>query len=650
MTPLALAAAGFAGLDVEESVRQKALHYLEQWLTRAEFEPYRPQILWLIEQKQWAGLLDRFYQVLPFGTGGRRGAVGIGPNRMNPWTLAASVQGHCEYLRERFPNADPLTVVLAYDVRRFDDVRRQYNPHLPNPLLGLTSRDLARCAAGVYAANGIVSYLLPADSTRYLATPELSFAIRYYRAHGGLNISASHNPPDDNGGKFYDERGGQPVPPEDQIMADLVDQVTTIRSLPWHEVQRSPLLRTIEDEVHEAYLRLLERGSLLGPARPGECTVVFTPLHGVGGMTARELLERHRYEVLPVPGQMEPDGRFPAVVSPNPEVPAAFDAARAVALSRPETQLVLATDPDADRIGALAPGRRPDAGQPLTAEDWRYLTGNEIAALLTHFKLQALADQGRLPDSPLVIKTEVTTGLVTRIARRFNCQVVDNLLVGFKYIADVLRRLEDEGRYEDVRASPEDLILACEESHGILTTAHLRDKDAAGAALLLAELALHQKRRGRTVVDYLEDIYRDFGYFHSELRTLAMSGILGKQQMMTLLETLRRDPPRALAGLPITRFEDLRDPSGRLGPIKGATDAASRNVLLFRLGDRARLALRPSGTEPKAKLYVETCTPPRPPGMTDDAWQAERLAAETLARRLADEFLRLASERTATPL
>jgi phosphoglucomutase/phosphomannomutase len=646
MDPLAQAAAGFARLEVDDAVRQRALRSLEQWLTEDQFAAYRPQILWLIEQEQWAGLLDRFYQVLPFGTGGRRGPVGIGPNRMNPWTLAASVQGHCEYLRERFPNVEPLSVVLAYDVRRFDDVRRQYNPNLPNPLLGLTSRDLARCAAGVYAANGIVSYLLPADSTRYLATPELSFAIRFYRAHGGLNISASHNPPDDNGGKFYDERGGQPVPPEDQIMADLVDQVTAIRSLPWNEVQRSSLLRPIEDEVHDAYLRLLERGSLLGPARPGECTVVFTPLHGVGGMTAKELLERQRYVVLPVPGQMEPDGRFPATVSPNPEVPAAFDAAREVALSRPETELVLATDPDADRIGALAPRRRADPAQPLTAEDWRYLTGNEIAALLTHFKLQALADQGRLPASPLVIKTEVTTNLVTRIARRFNCQVVDNLLVGFKYIAHVLWCLEETGRYEDVQARPEDLVLACEESHGILTTAELRDKDAAGAALLLAELALHQKRRGRTVVDYLEEIYREFGYFHSELRTLAMSGILGKQQMMALLDSLRSDPPRALVGLPVTEFEDLRNPAGRLGPWKGQTDAASRNVLWFRLGDRARLALRPSGTEPKAKLYVETSTPPRPAGMSDESWQAERHAAAVLARRLADEFLSLARQRS----
>jgi phosphoglucomutase/phosphomannomutase len=643
MDPLACAAAGFAQLDVPEAIRQRALQYLEQWLKGPEFEAYRPQILWLISERQWAGLLDRFYQVLPFGTGGRRGPVGIGPNRMNPWSLAASVQGHCDYLRERFPAVRPLAVVLAYDVRRFDDVRRQYHPQLPNPVLGLTSRDLARVAAGVYAANGIISYLLPASSSRYLATPELSFAIRYYKAQGGLNISASHNPPDDNGGKFYDERGGQPVPPDDQIMADLVEQVQTIHSLPWAEVQKGPFLRPIGEDMHEAYLRMLERTSLLGPARPGECAVVFTPLHGVGGMTAMELLQRQRYEVIPVPQQMEPDGKFPAVFSPNPEVPGAFAAAEAVASAHPEAQLVLATDPDADRIGALA--RRPSGTATGSDSPWRYLTGNEIAALVTHFKLQALADQGRLPSSPLVIKTEVTTRLVTLIARRFNCQVVDNLLVGFKYIANVLRHLEDHGHYEDVYARPEDLVIACEESHGILTTSQLRDKDAAGAALLLAELALHQKRRGRTVTDYLEAIFQEFGYHHTEVRSLAMSGILGKQQMQTLLDGLRKDPPRTVCGLAVTDWEDLLDPNGRLGPIKGDTDAASRNVLLFRLQDSARLALRPSGTEPKAKLYIETWTPPRSPGTSEAQWQQLIAEAIGLARRLGDEFLHLAYSR-----
>jgi len=243
---------GIQSIPVEAAVREQALKHLHQWLTSPEFARYRPQLEWLIQEKQWAGLLDRFYQILPFGTGGRRGAVGIGPNRMNLWTLGASVQGHCEYLKERFPGVQPLRVVVAYDVRRFEDVRKSYNPKLPNPVLHLTSRDLAHHAVGVYVANGIEAFTLPADSTRYLATPELSYNIRLLKAHGGLNISASHNPPDDNGAKFYDERGGQPVPPDDQIMADLVDQVAGIKTLSWSDSLRTGRVRFLDHATHQA--------------------------------------------------------------------------------------------------------------------------------------------------------------------------------------------------------------------------------------------------------------------------------------------------------------------------------------------------------------------------------------------------------------
>src|SRR5436190_2009397 len=193
MDLLAQATEGFRGIEADATLKAQALKYLGQWLTDADLAGYRPQLEWLIGQRQWSGLLDRFYQILPFGTGGRRGPVGIGPNRMNLWTLGASVQGHCEYLKERFPGVSPLRVVLAYDVRQFKDKRKQYNPALPNPVLHLSSRDLARHAAGVYAANGLHAHVLPPDSKHYLATPELSFTIRFLQAHGGLNVSASHN-------------------------------------------------------------------------------------------------------------------------------------------------------------------------------------------------------------------------------------------------------------------------------------------------------------------------------------------------------------------------------------------------------------------------------------------------------------------------
>jgi phosphoglucomutase/phosphomannomutase len=266
------------------------------------------------------------------------------------------------------------------------------------------------------------------------------------------------------------------------------------------------------------------------------------------------------------------------------------------------------------------------------------VTGNEIAALLTHFKLAQLVRQGRLPRSPIVVKTEVTTGLVTRIARRFGAQVVDDLLVGFKYIANVLWHLEQTGAYGDVRGTPEDFVIGCEESHGILVTPYIRDKDAASAALLMAELALDQKRQGRSVLDYLEGIFREFGYFHNDVINMVMTGVEGKEKMARMLDRLRRAPFAEIAGLPVTNIEDLRDEHGRLGPIKGATDAAARNVLIFRLGDRARIALRPSGTEPKAKAYIEVCSPPGPASASTVSWRQTRRDVQELAKRLADDF------------
>jgi phosphoglucomutase len=630
MDLLSRVAEGLHTIQADAAVKEQALRFLKQWLTEADFAPYHLQIEWLIKQQQWAGLLDRFYQILPFGTGGRRGAVGIGPNRMNLWTLAASVQGHCEYLKERFPEASRLLVVLAYDVRQFEDKRGQYNPDLPNPVLHLSSKGLAQHAAGVYAANHVHVAILPPDSTRYLATPELSFAIRQLNAQGGLNISASHNPPDDNGGKFYDERGAQPVPPEDQIMADIVEQVTTIRSLAWADAVRTGRITFLDDTTHRAYIDVCRKQSLVPPPRQEDnFKVVFSPLHGVGSMTAMEILAAQGIRVLPVESQMTPDGQFPNVTkSPNPEVPESLDRALEVAREH-QADLLLATDPDADRIGGMAPDREGT---------WHYLNGNEIAALLTHFKLHKLQQQGRLPRSPIVISTEVTTRLVTRIARHFGAQVVDNLLVGFKYHADVLWQLERDGVYDDVQGGPGDFVIAVEESHGIMMTAQIRDKDAGAAALVLAEMALDQKRKNRTVVDYLDGLHREFGYFRNLGIQVMMPGISGKQLMTRMLDALRATPFREIGGLAVTGFEDLRDPEGRFGEIKGATDRAGRNVLVFRCGEYVKLVLRPSGTEPKAKTYIEVATKPCPASLPAGEWKKQCQAADTLAEKLARDF------------
>jgi len=549
---------------------------------------------------------------------------------MNLWTLGASVQGHCEYLKEKFPGIERLRVVLAFDVRRFLDNRRVYNSELPNPVLGLSSKDLCHFAGTVYVANAIHVHLLPPDSPRYYATPELSFIIRRLRAHGGLNISASHNPPDDNGGKFYDERGAQPVPPDDQIMSDLVDQVTQIKSLPWADAVRSGKVHFLDEEHHHAFIDLVRRQSLIPPPKFDEIKVVFTPLHGVGGMTAMEVLTAQGFRPIPVEEQMTPDGQFPNVTkSPNPEVPESLDRAEHVARQH-RADLALATDPDADRLGGLAADGRGS---------YHTLTGNEIAALITWFKLDQLHKQGRMPRSPVVVTTVVTTSLVTRIARHFGSQVVNNLLVGFKNMAEVVRQLEDTGSFEDVQATPADLILATEESHGVMTMPEIRDKDSACGCLLLAELALDEKRCGRTVVDRLELLARQFGYFRNELINIVMTGIEGQRDMALMLDRLRARPPKSIGGLDVTEFEDLRDPDGRMGPIKGATDSAGRNVLIFRLGEMGSVVLRPSGTEPKAKAYIEVSTPPYRPGTSATDWTAQCQSVDDQTRAIAEDFL-----------
>lgn len=630
---------GFETVNTDPAIRAKAATFLTSWMSSEEFIAYRPQLDWLIAEGRWSFLLDSFYQVLPFGTGGRRGPVGIGPNRMNLWTLGASVQGHCEYLRERFPGVSPLSVVLAYDVRQFEDKRGVYNSKLPNPVLHLTSRNFCEHAAGVYAANGIHSYILPADVKRFVSTPELSFTIRHLKAHGGLNMTASHNPPDDNGSKFYTEYGSQPVAPEDQIISDLVDQVKTIKHLPWADALKSGKVHFLDSGPHEAYIDLCRKQSLVPPPKTGEITVVFTPLHGVGWGCAGEVLEAQGFRPIVVPEQAEPNGQFPNVTkTPNPEVPECMDRAEKLA-KEVGADLVIATDPDADRLGGLACTSADGKG------DYRILNGQELCVLLTQFKLARLNSAGSLPPSPIVITTEVTTSMVTRVARHFGAQIVNDLLVGFKYHADVLQQLETTGQYGDVKGTTDDFVIATEESHGVMATAALRDKDSACAALLLAELALHLKRQGRTIPEFLADLNRQFGYFKNTLLNIVMPGVEGKQNMARMLNTLRSNPPQKIAGLPVVGFEDLQDENGRFGPFKGGTDKAARNLLIFRLADReiqAKVCLRPSGTEPKAKAYIEVNSPPCPAGTPDDVWTKSCAQIDATAKRLADEFLKLA--------
>jgi phosphoglucomutase len=345
-------AAGFAALSVRDEVKAAALRHLRTWSERPEFVAYQPMMTALVDARRWDLLLDSFYQVLPFGTGGRRGPVGVGPNRYNPWTLAASVLGHTSWLRQRIPGKD-LHIVLAYDVRRYRDAGGVYPAGVANPCLGLSSRDFAEIAAGVYAKAGVWTTLLPPGSPTYVSTPELSFAIRHLHADGGLNISASHNPPDDNGGKFYNALGGQEVPPDDETMAKEVEKVTEVSWMDFEEARRAGWVRDYAPEVHAAYIKANLDTSLSPQARGVH--VVFTGLHGTGNTTVAEVLTAAGFRVDIEPTQAAHDGSFPEVPfrTPNPEVRASMD--RAVSLAKAVgADLVMACDPDADRIGLCA--------------------------------------------------------------------------------------------------------------------------------------------------------------------------------------------------------------------------------------------------------------------------------------------------------
>jgi phosphoglucomutase/phosphomannomutase len=615
---IARAREGFEALDVPAALVESAVGHLETWVSMPALSAYLPQIEALVAAGEFDKLLDAFYRVIPFGTGGRRGAVGIGPNRINPWTLGTSVQGHAQYLKQTC--GEGAGVVIAYDVRCFKDVRGVYRAGIPNPVLGLSSRDFAEQAAGVYAANGLRVHILPRNSGTWLSTPELSFAIRFYGAQGGLNVSASHNPPDDNGAKIYDSTGGQAIPPHDEALAREVARVTELRTLSWDRAREEGWILPIEKDLHLAYLEHNLALSRWPESR--NVAVVFTPLHGTGCTTVVDLLAIAGFQVRVEPAQGVADGAFSAVpfANPNPEVHQSMD--RAIALADEcGADLVMACDPDADRLGMCV----------WHKESWRALTGNEIGALLVD---TVLMDRER---PALVVKTEVTSSLISRIAVAHGAALVDDLLVGFKYIGAGLASLENNGEFAGVKASVQDFAVGVEESHGYLVTPGIRDKDAAGAALLLAERASLERGQDRTLVDVLEDLWVAHGFVSNQLISTVMRGAVGRTKIEAIQESLRKDPPATLGGQVVVECLDHLNPEGRFGPILSETDASSRDVLVFLLEGGGRLILRPSGTEPKTKVYAELGSAPgsaEAPAQLDLRCKAlaEALVMEMLAR------------------
>jgi phosphoglucomutase/phosphomannomutase len=577
---------GFSSLEVSEKYIDYALKWLEVWLTDDAFDEYVPQIQYLIEKGRWNFLLDSFYQVIPFGTGGRRGLVGIGPNRINTWTIQASAQGHSQYLIKAFGEAAKRQgVVLTYDVRKYTQ-KGIYDDSLPNPVMDLDGKRLAVAAAEVYAANHIHVYLY--DAAR--STPQLSFTIRHLNAVSGDMFSASHNLPTDNGKKVYDQYGGQLIPPDDQNLVDEVTKnVTEIKRIDFDRAREQGLAEFIGKDVDEAYHAAVCQVSLSGER---QLKIVYSPLHGTGLTSVYPVFKKLGFDVSLDPATSNESGEFENVTFhiPNPEVVESFDHSLPFA-EKMAADILINTDPDADRIGVMLKHNGA----------WRFLNGNEIGIILTNYAITKYRSAGRLNSDNVIIKTDVTTSLIQKIAEENKVQCMGDLLVGFKYIGNLMNKIETEGKMDH-------FILGTEESHGYLIGNYARDKDAAGAAVWIAEHAAELKKKNKTLLDDLAEIYARCGYCHNYLTEIRLLGARGMEQILQIMNHLRENQIDAFGNFKVRDRIDRRE--GEPQPHLSPTDTSARNVLIYHMQNSPgttgmRVTVRPSGTEPKIKMYFE---------------------------------------------
>lgn len=487
---------------------------------------------------------DRFYKDLAFGTGGMRGIMGAGTNRMNRYTISRATLGLANYLSD-FPTPQK-SVVIAYDSRN-------------------NSEDFAKCAAEVLAVKGITVYLFD----KITPTPVLSFAVRHLGCIAGIVITASHNPKEYNGYKVYDENGCQLVPSlADKVIAH-VQEITDYRAVPRLDFEvalQSGMIQMVGDEVLDAFLDAVKTQALY--TEPSKLKIVYTPLHGTGNIPVRRILKD--YSVSVVKEQAVPDGDFSTVRSPNPEEKDALN----LAIEQAKTEaadLVLGTDPDCDRVGIAV---RHNG-------DYVLLTGNQVGALLADFVLRFKADTRN--EKSTLVKTIVTNDLGANIGRKYGLQIVETL-TGFKYIGDQINRYEKTGEKE--------FVMGYEESYGYLVGTHARDKDAVVASMLICEMTAYHKNNGKTLVDALEEIYKEYGYYLDALDSFVLQGIDGVQKMNAVLDALRA---RGASAFP--DVETVQDFSEGIG------DLPKENVLKYLFRNGSWLAVRPSGTEPKLKVY-----------------------------------------------
>ncbi|MFZ5825247.1 MAG: phospho-sugar mutase [Bacillota bacterium] len=537
-----------------------------QWLHHPYFDPATREELAAIAGDE-REIEDRFYRHLEFGTGGLRGLIGAGTNRINRYTVRLATQGLADYIRSFGPEAMRRGVAIAHDSRRF-------------------SPEFAREAALTLSASGIAAYLW--DSLR--PTPMLSFAVRELGAIAGIVITASHNPPEYNGYKVYWEDGGQ-VPPERaaaiQAAIGAVDDLTNIRPMGEEEARARGLLRYVPEAVDQAYIERLLSLVRTAPAERAACRILYSPLHGSGNLPVREALSRAGYPVAVVAEQEAPDPNFSTVRYPNPEEAEVFTLALKQA-ERERPDVIMATDPDADRLGVLALDR--DGA-------YRLLSGNQIGAILADYILSSQAAAGSLPANGAIIKTIATSNMIAALCQAHGVALCDTH-TGFKFIGDKIREFEETGSHT--------FLLGYEESYGYLGATFVRDKDAVMAALLVAEATAYHKAQGRTLYDALKAIWARCGVFREELHNVTLPGKDGQAKIAALMEALRRTPPAHFGPVAVAFADDygagtgLDLASGQPYPLP----LAKANVLHYRFADGGFVMVRPSGTEPKLKLYV----------------------------------------------
>jgi phosphoglucomutase/phosphomannomutase len=549
-----------------------AARSIRAWLTEPRYAEYAPEVARQIAAGLWKQLDDAFWTVIPFGTGGRRGKMyPIGPNAINDRTIGESAQGLADHVRSQFTDVKGRSCAIAYDTRH-------------------QSRHFAELCSEIMAAAGFKVWFL--DGVR--STPELSFAVRYKQCTCGIMVTASHNPPSDNAVKVYWSTGGQVLPPHDAGIIERVMNCGEIHRVPFNEALTAGKIEYCQKTVDPAFVAAVQRHAIAGPRA---LKVLYSPLHGVGCSAVVPVLTADGFSVVEVfAPHGTPDGDFPNVPGhvANPENPAVFDPiiARAKEIG---ADVALATDPDCDRLGCAAPKSASAAGP------WQTFTGNQIAALLTDFILDARKRAGTLSPQHYVVTTLVTTAMVRRIAESYGVRTLDNLQVGFKWIAQTM----DE-------AGPERFVFGCEESHGYLAGDHVRDKDAAVASMLMAELAAAVKQSGKTLHEKLDALYWQFGYHSERQISLTMPGSQGMKDMQSLMTRFRNEPPTELAGLKVAQVRDYLSLTVRRG---GATpvplDGPKGDMVALDFSVEGNyVAIRPSGTEPKIKLYLFAYEPP----------------------------------------